>query len=340
MRAAAGAEAHGHAHGGAAVAHDAFDVPRCSADAGGIARGSLPAHLAQITCERVERGLRGVLGDDGVELLGDEVHGLVPADALKFARAALADALHGPHDAGLFVLDALNVAHRAQAGVGITRASRHVAGLNAHELAVAHGALQVTTARAVDGAHGVHALLTRSLVGGHFALRCERALRCDARAEAHCGSDGDGADSLDERAARELAVAREVLGRGACGLHLLTHGFLPLPCGFALDAPVFRVIRAFDVGERSTAANGFPPSEVWRVDAWGRPHKWCGPTLFGLSSQKCEVSGCGWLQSERRTKGERGRRAQVDFKAGGSRWAHELCAPYGRDIRLLCIQQC
>ena len=111
VRAAAGAEAHGHAHGGAAVAHDAFDVPRRGADAGGIARGSLPAHLAQVARERVERGLRGVLGDDGVELLGDEVHGLVPANALKLARTALADALHGPHDAGLFVLDALNVAH-------------------------------------------------------------------------------------------------------------------------------------------------------------------------------------------------------------------------------------
>ena len=170
VRAAAGAEAHGHAHGGAAVTHDAFDVPRRGTDAGGIASGSLPAHLAQITCERVERGLRGVLGDDGVELLGDEVHGLVPANALELARAALADALHRPHDAGLFVLDALNVAHRAQAGVGITRASRHVAGLNAHELAVAHGALQVAAARAVDGAHGMHALFARSLVGGHFAL--------------------------------------------------------------------------------------------------------------------------------------------------------------------------
>ena len=69
--------------------------------------------LAQVACERVERSGLRVFGQHGVELLGDRVDGLVPGDALELARAALARAPHGVHDARDF--------QPASAGCGMER---------------------------------------------------------------------------------------------------------------------------------------------------------------------------------------------------------------------------
>lgn len=210
------------------VAHDALDIPRGCAQAAGETRGGFPRQLAQVARERIERGALRVLHHHGVELFGNDIDGFVPGDALELAAAALTRALHGVHDARIFVLHVLDVAHRAQARVRITRTARHVARLHADQLAVTHRAVQVATRRAVHGAHRVHRLLAglgRSLVGnGHAFGRC----LC---AESERGRHRDGADALDERAAGQLPVAHEVLrsgfGRRSAVPVRVPHGVLP-----------------------------------------------------------------------------------------------------------------
>ncbi len=235
VRPAMRAEHHGHAHGRAMIAHDALDVPGGSPHRCGVARGRLPRQLAQVAGERVERSRLRVLRQHGVQLLGDLVDSLVPGDALEFARPALAGAAHGIHDARLLVLQALDVAHRAQTGVRVSRTPRHVARLDAHELAIAHGAAQMAARRAIHRAHRVHGLLAggrRRFVGQRRG--CSRALH----AEAQRRRNGYGADALDERTTGQLAVAHEVRGF-ACGgmrlvrLHraLLFLVFRPQSCG-------------------------------------------------------------------------------------------------------------
>ena len=91
------------------VAHDALDVPRCSAVATGEAGGGLHGQLALIAREGVERAGRGpVFLFRFLHASSNLVHGLIPADALKLAATALARALHGVHDAQIFILHALN----------------------------------------------------------------------------------------------------------------------------------------------------------------------------------------------------------------------------------------
>ena len=205
------AEHHGHTHGRTVVAHDALDVPRGCAQAAGKTRGSLPRQFAQVARERIERGVLRVLRHHGVEFLGNQVDGFVPGDALELAAAALARALHGVHDARVFVLHVLDVAHGTQARVRIARTARHVARLHADELAIAHRAVQVAARRAVHGAHRVHRLLprlSRSLFSDGHAFR--RCLRAESERRRH----RDGADALDERATGQLPVAHEVLRSG------------------------------------------------------------------------------------------------------------------------------
>ena len=217
VRAAMRAEHHGHAHGRAMVAHDSFDVPGGGPYGGGVAGRRLPRQLAQVARERVERSGLRVFGQHGVELLGDRVDGLVPGDALELARATLARAPHGVHDARVFVLQALDVAHGAQARVGVPRPSRHVARLHAHELAVAHRAAQMAARRAVHRAHRMHGLLAggcRGLVGQRFG----RAGTLHPKAQRRC--DGYRPDALDERATGQLAVAHEVLGFACASMRL------------------------------------------------------------------------------------------------------------------------
>ncbi len=209
---------HLHAHGSAVIAHDALDVPGGGTVASGEARGRLHGQLALVARERVERA-----GGGAVFLLRllqtrrDLVHGLIPADALEFAAAALARALHGVHDAQVLVLHALDERHGAQAGVGVIGTARHLARLHGHEFAVAHVALQQAARGAVVAAARVGVLGGGQLFGGLIGARARlgqvvgRLLGRSASrgTEPQGACHGNPADALDEGAAVHLPVFHE-----------------------------------------------------------------------------------------------------------------------------------
>ncbi len=169
-------------------------------------------------------GVVTVRVDDALQLAGDGVDGLVPADLLELALATLADALHGLRQA-VGAVDPATHGAAAQAGARLQIDVAGVVGLHVDDLAVLGVPLEDAVAAAVDVA-----LAPRDLVG-----RCARALACGAllvlrRAAVQRGRSGSagkrqaGQRSLDERAAR---YARFVHGHGS--LLLLRLFLSPVP---------------------------------------------------------------------------------------------------------------
>ncbi len=135
---------------------------------GGVAvvEVQVAAHQVEQAVERARRGSRhaggvghvhslvAVLLDDLLELGGGQLDGLVPADLLELALAALADALHGIAQA-VGAGKPAAVAAAAQAGAGLRIIEVRVrarAGIHPHDLVIAHVELERAAAGAVDGA--------------------------------------------------------------------------------------------------------------------------------------------------------------------------------------------
>ena len=171
----------------AAVALGAVHIRR---DAGDLRRGvavvevQVAAHEVQEAVERTRRGGRhaggvghvhglvAVLVDDLLELRGCKVDGLVPADLLVLALAALPHALHGVVDA-VGAGKPATVAAAAQAGARLRVVEARVlarVGIHPHHFVILHVELQAAAARAVDGAVAPR----DGLLGGGMRLRHAR----------------------------------------------------------------------------------------------------------------------------------------------------------------------
>ena len=250
------------------IAHDSLDIPGGRAYRGGIARRSLPGKLAQVARERIKRCRLGVLFENSVELFRYFIYRLVPTDPLEFSRATLARATHGIHHARRFILHALDVAHGTQTGVGIPGTARHIARLDANELAVANGSMKMASRRAVHRAHGMNRpFLRRKLPFFGRQLVGLRAARAEPDGRCH----GDGSDPLDERTTRKLAIAHEILGRMLAGPGL----FIPHSSPFSIRLSC-RKRRANHIDRRKSA-----PHSLGRMNAlWEiRPKKAYAPNI-------------------------------------------------------------
>ena len=147
-------------------------------------------------------GLVTVLVDGVLERIGDALVGLVPADLLELALAALAHALHGLHEAVGRVDPAADGA-AAQAGTGLQPGGiAHVVRFGVDDLAVLHVPAQQARAAAVDDALAVDDLVSRrgAPVLGAFLALGSAAVQ---RASGGPGQREPGERALHERAARQ-----------------------------------------------------------------------------------------------------------------------------------------
>lgn len=189
--------------------------------------GAVVAVAAQVTAEAVhearQRTRRGgaharrvgdvdrlvaVRVDDALELAGDGVDGLVPADLLELALTALPDALHGVVDA-VGVGKPTTVGATAQAGAGLHVLEIPVLGrvrVDPDDLVVFHMELKRATAGAVDGAASPRDLLLG--LGGmrRDGSSSEQRISGDHSAARRCKST-QGAARLHERTTTQVQTA-------------------------------------------------------------------------------------------------------------------------------------
>ena len=145
-------------------------------------------------------GLVAVLFDSVLQLVGDGLDGLVPADFLELPFASLARALHGVHEA-VGAVDPAAHGASAQAGAALQVAITQVVRFHIENLAVFRVPLEDAVAAAVDVA-----LAPMDLVGGGGSalpaflprfFRCA-AVKCACAGAGKCQS---GKRSFDEGAA-------------------------------------------------------------------------------------------------------------------------------------------
>ena len=151
-------------------------------------------------------GLVAVRVDDALELAGDGVDGLVPADLLELALTALADALHGLRQAVGVVEPAAHGA-AAQAGACLQGVVAGVVGFHVDDLAIAAVPLEYAAAAAVH-----IALAPGDLVGGRVGCAVRAVSLALRRASVERGAGRPGKRKscerpFDERAARQRRFA-------------------------------------------------------------------------------------------------------------------------------------
>ena len=159
----------------------------------GTSSGSGDARSVVVVHSLVAIGIDGVL-----ELLGDGLKGLVPADLLVLAVAALRtlNALHGVVDA-VGVVHPATIAAAAQAGAGlrvIEVVGGVAVGVDPQDLAVLHMELKRATAGAVNGAVAPN-LGDTLLVGGGLIGLGERGGACGTcgcKASEHAARGDEG----------------------------------------------------------------------------------------------------------------------------------------------------
>ena len=185
-------------------------------------------HLSAHQVEQAEEGVvhhevlldsRALLDEDGLvsvcvlhalELAGDGVEGLVPADALVLALSALGafDALHGVVEpVGAVDPAAYRTAAQACASLEPFAAETSVAGvvrLDVGDLAALHVALQHACASAVHVAVGPDDLV--AFVGHGLGHVCSEHRAGGRGPSSRCGQGSQRPGRLDERAASELRV--------------------------------------------------------------------------------------------------------------------------------------
>lgn len=156
-------------------------------------------------------GLLAVLRLNALPLVGDVLDGLFPADALPFAAAAFAHALHGV----LHAIGAVNVVRMAEAAqanaVDAAIGERIERALGSfHDFVVAHVQVQLASARAVAAAHAAEDGFLVGLAGGVILGNGQTA-----------ESDGTGGRGHRGCARRlQKAAARESRFRGCLIRHL------------------------------------------------------------------------------------------------------------------------